>query len=628
MCGIVGYFGNVARDLKAASDCIAHRGPDMQGIKSGVEWKVAFNRLSILDLSDNGMQPFIFDGVHVYLNGEIYNFKELKDEHKNEYQCQSGSDVEIVPFLYRKYGLDFLNKLNGMFAIVIIDEKLNRKLLVRDRFGQKPIFYKFENESLFFASEIKALKHIVDLEPDKTNIAVNFSCWFLPQPLSLYKNVYNVNPGSYVEFCRDNVKEKKWYLPKISVYKQSFRDIEETFLDLYKESIRIRLRSDVPVGIYLSGGLDSTSMARIVKEMTDENFYAFTANIKNKQFFELNNTDVDIPLKFVDDLGIKHYITNLDFEFYNKNIISIIKNYDEIFLNSGVLLFYALSSVANQHGVKVVLSGVGGDELFGGYPWQSYIKHLPKQLVKFFVKKQSVLYYSRIQKILNNNVKLGKIYQLIFAPHLWHPKSLGGPFLPYMNDVNIDVDNILSEISKNYFKYSFNSIKNDFYNQINFANIFTTIGNQNYMVDLGCMAHSVENRSPLLDYKVFEYMMSIPDSKKVEFGQKGLMRKIFETQLPTYVTQAKKSGPTMPLNTWFVDSSIRNKIDFFLNKNLDYVAEYVSYTLYYAIKKSIGVLDSHKSLPLFAVLNFLIWCKINIENVHVGEDTSLLEFID
>ena len=152
MCGIVGYFGNVARDLKAASDSIAHRGPDMQGIKSGVEWKVAFNRLSILDLSDNGMQPFIFDGVHVYLNGEIYNFKELKDEHKNEYQCQSGSDVEIVPFLYRKYGLDFLNKLNGMFAIVIIDEKLNRKLLIRDRFGQKPIFYKFENESLFVSN--------------------------------------------------------------------------------------------------------------------------------------------------------------------------------------------------------------------------------------------------------------------------------------------------------------------------------------------------------------------------------------------------------------------------------------------------------------------------------------------
>ena len=157
----------------------------MIGVTKGRDWTVAFNRLSILDLSDNGMQPFRFDDVTVYLNGEIYNYVELREEHRSEFQWVTGSDVEIVPFLYRKYGLSFLDMLNGMFAMVIIDERQEKRFLVRDRFGQKPLFYKREGKEVQFASEIKALKQIAPLRPDRTNLALNLSCSFLLQPLSL-----------------------------------------------------------------------------------------------------------------------------------------------------------------------------------------------------------------------------------------------------------------------------------------------------------------------------------------------------------------------------------------------------------------------------------------------------------
>lgn len=635
MCGFVGYYGHYVSeiDLSSAVNRILHRGPDTQGIQSGRNWTVAFNRLSIIDTSENGMQPFSFDGATIYVNGEIYNYLELKAAHAHEYTCRSGSDIEILPFLYRKYGLDFLQKINGMFAMVLIDEKSGGTYLIRDRYGQKPLFYTSTSRGVFFASELKAIQAMVALEPDKTNIAVNFACWFLIQPLTLYQNTFNVNPGSYLELKgQHQVREVRWYNPYITVSSQSFEEIRDRFLSLYRRSVELRLRSDVPVGIFLSGGLDSTTQAHLANQLTSQSVTAFTANIQDKELFERNNTDVEIPRRLCGDMGWRMVESSLDFQYFDKNIVKIVENYDEIFVNSGVLVFYALAQAARLNGVKVVLTGVGGDELFGGYPWQAKIRQLPKPIVRRSLRKSTPRYYHQILGLLlkggnKYTRKLAHAYQLMTEIRIWHAQSLSGAFRPWMADIGQDVFERIDQHSQRFFQNAMSSIEGDLYNQLQWANIFTVIGSQNYMTDMGCMFSSVENRSPLLDFELFEYMMSVPDQIKIQAGPKGLLRQILADFMPSYVTQAKKSGPTMPLDLWFNDYGLRKHIDGFVIRNLNLISEFVSSDLAKVIKNNPDVLHSRRALPLFAVVSYLIWAKQHIEQSIPDSSISFTELV-
>ncbi len=401
MCGFVGYFGKDSIDLEEAREIIATRGLDMNGTKSGDCWRVAFNRLSIHDLSKNGMQPFEpfeYNKTIVYLNGEIFNYIELLEEHKDEFKPKSDSDVEIIPFLYNKYGMEFLNRLNGMFAIVLIDNKREKKYLIRDRFAEKPLYYTLDKDSLLFSSEVKALKKLKKLEIDKTNIKINFTCWFLPQPLSLYKEVFNVNAGSYIEYKDGKLIEKRWYQPNIKKCNGSEEEREERFIELYKSAINLRLGSDVPVGLFLSGGLDSTSIAKFAKEL-------------------------------------------------------------------------------------------------------------------------------------------------------------------------------------------------------------------------------------ILDYRLYEFLMSVPDELKSKYGQKGFLRKILKKYLPSYVTEAKKSGPTMPINRWLYSQDINSNIKNFLFKHLSIIEEYLSIDIVNKIKSNGWISNKKNALQLFAIVSFVIWAKFNILNDIKDEHITFEELI-
>ena len=204
MCGFVGCFGKIDERLNVAGQLINHRGPDEQKYLEGNDWSLQFNRLSIIDLSKEAMQPFSFDGVDVYVNGEIYNYVELREKYKKEFYFKTSSDVEIIPFLYKKFGIKFLNYLNGMFSMVIIDDKNNKKYLVRDRFGKKPLYYFQKKKALYFSSEIKAFDNLINLELDKENFAINFIANLNPEPLTPYKNIFSVLPGHFYEY-KDNL---------------------------------------------------------------------------------------------------------------------------------------------------------------------------------------------------------------------------------------------------------------------------------------------------------------------------------------------------------------------------------------------------------------------------------------
>jgi asparagine synthase (glutamine-hydrolysing) len=618
MCGLVGYFGSKNCDLAAAAAEILHRGPDMQGISGGKGWRIAFNRLSIIDVTDSGMQPFLFDGVTVVMNGEIYNYRELIAEHQREYTCRSGSDVEIVPFLYRKYGLRFLHKLNGMFAMALMDDASGKCYLIRDRFGKKPLFYHDAGERIYFASELKALRKIVALQPDRTNLALNMACWLLIQPLTLYERTFNVNPGHYLEFDGSRSVERRWYEPYVEAREQTYEQIRDRFLALYRQSIGLRLRSDVPIGISLSGGLDSSSMAFVARDICPENFHAFTASIADKESFE-GPTDTENPRRLCQQLGIPQIGTSVDADFWDANIVDIAHNYEEVFLNSGTLVFYAIAAAARARGVKVLLSGVGGDELFGGYPWQAQMRRLPVAHLRAAMRGVSTRGAKRAHRLILGlrperlAAKLARGYRLSGQFHLWHAQSLSSTLVPHLRDVERSVAERIETYSEYYFRLASEAVHGDPYNQVHYANVFTVIGNQNYQFDMASMRHSVENRSPLLDVNVVEYMMSVPDRVKNSTGPKSLMRRILAEFLPHYITHASKSGPTMPLERWFCRGERARDVRRFLERHRDLVGELVSTDLAARMRDDTFYRGAPGAMRLFALVSLVLWARINVQ---------------
>ena len=380
MCGFVGKFGVPDKKIQEAGQIILHRGPDMQNFLNGKDWSIAFNRLSILDLSSEGMQPFEHDGVKVYMNGEIYNFIELREKFGTEFKCKTNCDVEIIPFLYRKFGMSFLNHLNGMFSMVILDEKFHKKYIVKDRYGKKPLYYYKSNKEVFFSSEIKALKFLIEPEIDLENIHINLISNFIIPPLTPYKGIFSLLPGHYLELYKNKLEEVIWYTPKIKERKINEEKIKIKFRELVDESIKIRLRSDVPLGIFLSGGLDSNFLLKKLL-LKNKNILALICYISDKEK-ERNETDNSIPNKICKEFGCNSKTINFNYSYFNKNLVRIINAHDEIITNSGVLIFYALSEEAKKNNIKVIYSGAGGDEIAGGYYWQKKLELVPNFLFR------------------------------------------------------------------------------------------------------------------------------------------------------------------------------------------------------------------------------------------------------
>jgi len=629
MCGFVGYFSNQNFDLSKASEEILHRGPDFQSIKNGKNWAVAFNRLSIIDLSESAMQPFKHNKITVYVNGEIYNYLELKEEFNDSYKFKTTSDCEVIPLLYEKYGIDFLKKINGFFSIVIIDELKNKFFLVRDRYGKKPLYFYKYLDSILFGSEIKSLKKITNLKPDTDAITTNLYSWFLLGNQSLYKDVFNVNPGSYLEINHDfSIKENKWYQPIINKINYSYDEIEKNYSYLFDKSIKLRLRSDVDVGIFLSGGLDSMSINHSLEKYSKKTIHKFVAKIEGKESIEKNTTDTKILNRYLDEKKSNISISTINADYYNKNIVKIASNYERLFVNSGVLIFYALSQQAKSNNVKVIMTGAGGDEVFGGYSWQKPPNYFPDFLFNLLINSKNSDNFDFIQKIFgsgssNKITSLNLLYRFAFQTKSWHAQSLSPYFQSLINNKN--AKKIISNISEEYFNHSFAIGENDIHNKVNFANIFTTINSQLYDADMGTMSNSIENRAPYLDHNLFEFMLSVPTKSKYMNSNKFLQRKIMKNSLPDYVINAPKSGPTMPVDIWFNSLNKNNGIDNFIKKNNYLIAELLSESLYSEIKNDKNFIFRHNSLPAFAVISFILWAKINIENSIKDYSIPLLE---
>jgi len=616
MCGIAGFTGAKSPEiLEKMLNSIFHRGPDDTGMYFGENISMGMNRLSIIDLQ-YGKQPIHNENktIWVVFNGEIYNHKELRKKLENLGHSfyTDHSDTEVILHLYEEYGLDFPNELNGMFAIAIWDSNLEKLILVRDRAGVKPLFYSIIENNLIFGSEIKAI-----LENPCSKREINYEALYhyftlrnIPAPLTAFKDIYSLLPGELMIFSQGNVVKKKWWN---LIFKENHdldeKSAEKTLLELLKDSVNLRMQSDVPYGAYLSGGVDSSAVVAIMANLSNRPVKTFSLGYED----EFKNKDADIfyAQKVHKMFNTEHYEYFMSCKELMDDMENIINAFDQPF--SGTCSTYFLSKIIKKH-VKVALAGDAADELFG-----SYLSHRVAQPMYYWKK----LY----NKYLNNTLteddkKLFKPCDIKFLDNLY--QKTNGNEIDWRYSLYLFSDKEKQELITNNFKdnlydkTTYDLIKNYFQNltatdplnRILEMEFNTQLPDQvlSYS-DILSMSHSVEVRSPFLDYRLMEFAATIPGYLKIKDGVvKNILKESLNGILPEDILKRPKEGFVLPIYDW-----MNNKMkDFCYDKLSEKSVKSFEFLNYSKVKE---ILDSHfiqnqkNPAQIWTLLNFQIWCE-------------------
>lgn len=539
MCGIAGqmaikYDHNFDEsELKQMLTLLHHRGPEGTGEYIDNDIMFGQSRLSFIDL-ENGWQPLYNENKDLVMccNGEVYNYIEIRDELQAKgHAFRTKSDCEMIPHLYQEYGLDFPNKINGMFAISIWDKRTKKLILCRDRVGRCPLYYTVQNSKVYFASEIKSIiacKRIVR-NPNYEALDSVMTFNYIPDEKTAFEGIFKVEPGQMLIFDKMGNIEKRYYWecksnntfnPDIS-YEDAVSNIEELLYD----AVRLRLRSDVPVGSFLSGGIDSSIVLAYAADF-NRRIKTFSIGFSEEKYNELPYARVVANLF---DADHNENIVNPD--FFSLLPVTIWYN-DEPHGDVSFLPMYVLSETTTKH-VKTVLTGDGSDELFGGYTkYLDFLKRVPETYMDFY-ESASVfcrdfkcnLYTDEFLKITESYKPLNYIEKLL--------KRVG------MNPVCLKNEDILNPLL-----YLETRILLD--------------GNNLIKTDRMGMGNSIEGRMPFLDYRLVEYAMQLPSSFKISDGvTKKIIKSVAVKRLPTDVVYRNKQMFTVPIGEWF-KSSLKN----------------------------------------------------------------------
>ncbi len=563
MCGISGllYFDDRPVDpqvVREMADVQFHRGPDESGIYVGKRVGFGHRRLSIIDLS-SGKQPLSNEDGSVWIcfNGEIYNYAQLNRE-LTSHRFRTHSDTETIVHLYEERPDSFISELRGMFAFGLWDESRQTLLLARDRVGKKPLFYYLDDEKLVFASEIKSILRHPGLQLDIDDRAVSDYCslGYIPAPKSIYRQIRKVLPGHYLKVSNGSVREiPYWDLAFTDTGNYSEQQWAEMFLAEFKTAVQIRLMSEVPLGAFLSGGLDSSAVVAVMSELLKEPVRTATIGFHEDAFDESQ-----YGRQVARHLGTDHYERVVTPDKI-QSIEKLVWHYDEPFSDSSALPTYFVSQVAREK-VTVCLSGDGGDENFGGYR-RYYFDYQENKL-------RSVLPLA-VRKAFFG--PLGRVYpKLDWAPRFLRAKStlqslacdpVEGYFETMSTFRSHDKRMILSEELKSrlrdyqtldVFRLHYNRAgTTDPLSRIQYLDIKTYLTDDILVkVDRASMANSLEVRCPLLDHKVMELVASMPSALKLK-GHSGkyLFKKAMESKLPNEIIHRTKMGFGVPLASWF-----------------------------------------------------------------------------
>jgi asparagine synthase (glutamine-hydrolysing) len=566
MCGIAGLLDfdnlseNPGRILRTMLDSIRHRGPDDRGEElisneNGPTLHLGHQRFSIIDLSPGGHQPMPNDDKSLWLstNSEIYNYRELREELSDTFRFNSQSDTEVLLKSYEHWGIDCLEKLRGMFAFAVWDSKKQQLILARDRLGIKPLYYIAGEKQFLFASEVRALlaSGLSDSEINPTGLYHYLSFGHLKSPESIIGNIQELKPGHYLVVDSDgNVQKTQYWHPLDSI--EAPENDGGSIQDVLLESIKYRQVSDVPIGAFLSGGIDSSAIVSHMANISDEPITTLTIGFKEKEFDESEHS-AEISRLF----KTRHKLLTLDEKQLLDALPAAISAMDQPTMD-GINTFL-ISRAANEAGLKVVLSGLGGDELFGGYPSFQLVPNLLE-------KKKWLLYYPKF--LLNLGTKMLKYSlssdQSIKLDH-WLNGKLSGAHEYYLiralycqdqvSELFLDQSLVEKETLKNFqtTKDSLNLEKLDGdFNLISYLE--TTHYLQNMLLrdtDMMSMSHPVEVRVPFIDHKLVEYMFSMPEKlKKLTATPKALLVNSMKPPLPDPIVHRKKMGFTLPFEPW------------------------------------------------------------------------------
>lgn len=585
MCGIAGIITSPDRRpdqaiIKKMTDAIIHRGPDESGIYIAGGIGLGHRRLSIIDIK-SGQQPMTSTDGHVTIvyNGEIYNFAEIRTELESKgYHFNTRCDTEVILYAYHAWGPDSVERFRGMFAYVIYDNRSKRVFMTRDRLGIKPLFYAPVGEkTILFGSELKALTahpdFVKNLRPE--SMEDYFSLGYVAEPHTIYKNVFKLEPGHSIIIDLQTGHMKKtqyWNLQFTGDYQGSFEDARNELAERVQEATRIRMVADVPLGAFLSGGVDSGAVVAHMAEMSDNPVNSCSIGFSDPGFDE-----TDYASQVAQKYKTNHWSRTVDPGDYSL-VEKLIDIYDEPYADSSALPTYRVCELAREK-VIVALSGDGGDENLAGYR---------RYQLQMFEQKIRGIFPESLRKPVFGF--LGKIYpKADWAPRVFRAKTTFQGLArdhveSYFHGVSIikgDMrDKLFSRRLKNslqgyntlaLFKdYGANAGSDDPLSVLQYIDIKTyLVGDILTKVDRASMAHSLEVRVPLLDHELVEWIATLPSHFKLRGGEgKYIFKKSLEGRLPNNILYRPKMGFGVPLGKWFRNELKQNIRDAVLSERM------------------------------------------------------------
>jgi asparagine synthase (glutamine-hydrolysing) len=566
MCGIAGIInGGNEQLLGRMNDMIAHRGPDDAGLKWFAESSsgLAHRRLSIIDLSPAGHQPMCNEtgDFWIVFNGEIYNYKELGEEVLAKgVRLRSSSDTEILLYAYQIWGEACLEKLNGMFAFAIYDSRKRKLFVARDRLGIKPLYYHFQNGCLVFSSEIKAIlsSTLVPKRPDLH--ALHTPARFQVSPWTGFQDILKLPPAHCLTLQDGKLSVRQYWSLHPSELPVREAGLIEQLGALLFDSVRLQMRADVPVGIFLSGGLDSSIVSALMRVNTQQTVHSFTIKFSSEdQKFEQMAPDWDYARQVATQFGFTYH--ELEIRPQVEELLrKMVWHLDEPLSDPAAINTYLISQAARDLNIVVLLNGMGGDEVFGGYrkhlaclkveSYQAIVPGAVRRMLQHVADRIPVATATRGLKQL----RWGKRF-LSFASAPRSDRYL-------MSDLSVSPKQFsqmfasrMSYYDSHFFKSQaprFNGNGLSYLTQmcLNDTLVFLPEHNLTYS-DKASMAASVEGRPPLTDHRIVEFMFSVPPRERIHrLTQKYLLKKVAEKYLPDNIIYRPKAPFGSPLRSW------------------------------------------------------------------------------
>jgi asparagine synthase (glutamine-hydrolysing) len=632
MCGIAGFsqFNQVKakqKTLVEMGNAILHRGPDASGEYIDDDIALCHRRLSIIDLSDAGIQPMHSsdDKFVIAFNGEIYNFLELRSSLQAEgYQFNTHTDTEVILALYGKYGEKCLEHLNGMFAFALWDKEKKELFVARDRMGKKPLYYYFDNENIFFASELKALFVLPNIPKTVRVDAVYdfFAYQYIPDPKTIFENIYKLEPGHFITINASGLNKKEYW--DIS-FAQTSNDSEEKLkADLTKLTdycTKSRMVSDVPLGAFLSGGVDSSGIVALMAKNSESPITTCSIGFDDEKYNE-----VDFARSVAEQYKTNHHEFTVH-QNVKDELDHIVSFFDEPFADPSLVPTYFVSELAKQK-VTVAIAGDGGDEVFAGYEKYS-VDNVENQLRQKF------------PSIVRRNIfpPLAKLAGCIKARPFSRAKSLltslsVEPAMGFYITNSFMSDDIWNSLVNENMKSNLNGyhpskITIDAYNKADGPDHLSKVlytdmktylpGGILVKVDRMSMANSLEVRAPILDYKLVEFAAKIPSKFKFNDGEKKyILKEIFKPFLSDNILYRKKMGFSVPLADWLRGEIKEIAEDCLFNREGGLVSYFKQETI-----QKMWLQHQNKqidySAPLWSMLMFQMWWDKYMKTESIAE---------